>query len=151
MKMEIYKYEVSRHYVGDGEALYQISMPETAAEYLKKLGLHKKPEEHFYVLLLNVKNQVVGYHEVSKGLLDRSHVHPREVFRVAILNNASKIILAHNHPSGDTTPSKQDMESTSNMVKAGELLGIKVIDHIIVAENLGNFNHTSMRSAGHFE
>lgn len=147
--MRVYKYEVTREYVGDGSELYQVSMPQVVANFLESRMLHKMPEEHFYVILLDTRNNVVGYHEVSKGLVDRSHVHPREVFRVAILENASKIIIAHNHPSGFMNPSTQDISMTKTLVEAGELLGIKIMDHIIVAEILGDFEFISMREKGY--
>ena len=150
MKMNIYKYEVTREYVGDGEEMYQVNKSDAVTKFLKDRKVHMLPEEHFYVILLDTRNHIVGYHEVTKGLLDRSHVHPREVFRVAIIENASKVILCHNHPSGDPSPSKQDIESTTNLVEAGGILGIKVLDHIIVTERLGLFKSASMADMGLF-
>ncbi len=90
--------------------------------------------EHFVVLLLNRKNQVIGLHTVSIGSVTASIVHPREVFKVAILANSTAIICGHNHPSGDPTPSTEDRELTSRLVEAGKLLGIEVLDHIIVGD-----------------
>ncbi len=90
--------------------------------------------EHFVVLLLNRKNQVIGLHTVSIGSVTASIVHPREVYKVAILANATAIICGHNHPSGDPAPSQEDRALTSRLVEAGEILGIEVLDHIIVGD-----------------
>ncbi len=90
--------------------------------------------EHFVVLLLNRKNQVIGLHTVSIGSLTASVVHPRETFKVAILANATAMICGHNHPSGDPAPSQEDRALTSRLVEAGAILGIDVLDHIIVGD-----------------
>ncbi len=90
--------------------------------------------EHFRVILLNTKNQVLGVAPVSVGSLNSSLVHPREVFKEAVRRNAAAIILVHNHPSGDPTPSAEDIEVTKRLVEAGKLLGIEVLDHIIIGE-----------------
>lgn len=101
--------------------------------------------EHFVVLLLNTKNKVLGINTVSIGTLNASLVHPREIFKPAILINAAAIILVHNHPSGDPTPSSEDMEITQRLCKAGEILGIEVLDHLIISDD-GMF--TSFRERG---
>jgi len=88
--------------------------------------------EHFVILLLDQKNQVIGIHTVSIGSLTASVVHPREVFKVAILANAAAILCGHNHPSGDCQPSREDRAMTTRLVEAGKLLGISVLDHIII-------------------
>jgi len=98
------------------------------------LALHEKPQEHFCILCLNTKNKIVGVHTISIGSLNASIVHPREVFKAAILNNASRIICLHNHPSGDPEPSKEDIEITRRLVEAGEIIGIEVLDHVIIGE-----------------
>jgi DNA repair protein RadC len=90
--------------------------------------------EHFVVLLLDRKNQLIGINTVSIGSLTASVVHPREVYKVAILSNAAAIICAHNHPSGDPQPSQEDRALTARLVVAGKLLGIDVLDHIIVGD-----------------
>ena len=84
------------------------------------------------LLMLNQKNRVIGIHTVSMGSLTASVVHPREVFKVAILANCASILLAHNHPSGDCQPSKEDRAITTRLVEAGRLLGISVLDHVII-------------------
>ncbi|MCK5624786.1 DNA repair protein RadC [Candidatus Pacearchaeota archaeon] len=94
--------------------------------------LKDKKQEHFYILMLNTQNYIIGEQLISKGILDASIIHPREVFKPAIKNSASKIILVHNHPSGDCFPSGDDLEITKRLMKTGEELGIKVVDHIII-------------------
>ena len=87
--------------------------------------------EHFLEFTLNTKNQIIGTHIISIGILDASLIHPRETFRKAILDNAKSIIVAHNHPSGSLTPSQNDVEISHALVKAGDILGIPVLDHIV--------------------
>jgi DNA repair protein RadC len=94
-----------------------------------------RPVEQFGVLLLDTKHRVLRTTLLSVGTLDASIVHPREVFRAAASAGAAALILFHNHPSGDPTPSDDDVALTKRLVRAGELMGIAVIDHIIVAEN----------------
>jgi DNA repair protein RadC len=94
--------------------------------------LKDKKEEHFYALFLNTKNHVIGEQLISQGILDASLVHPREVFRAAIRASASKIILVHNHPSGDPTPSDDDLKITELLIESGKMLNITVLDHVIV-------------------
>ena len=91
-------------------------------------------EEHFRVILLDTRNQVLSTKDISIGSLNASIVHPRETFKVAIAHSAAAIILAHNHPSGDPTPSKEDLALTARMVQAGELLGIPIFDHLIIGD-----------------
>jgi DNA repair protein RadC len=83
---------------------------------------------------LDTKNQVIDTHQITIGTLDASLVHPREVFRAAIKDAASSIILVHNHPSGDPTPSKQDVAVTQRLTQTGELIGIDVLDHIVLGK-----------------
>lgn len=113
-----------------------IDSPKTAAAIADKIfSLSEEAVEVFGILTLNSKNRVVGAHIISIGTLDTSIVHPREVFKPAILNNAAQIIIFHNHPSGDPTPSKQDIIVTQKLVEAGKLLGIKILDHLVIGEN----------------
>ncbi len=93
-------------------------------------------KEIFKVVLLNTKNEIICDVDVSIGTINMSVVHPREVFREAIKRSSSKIILMHNHPSGNVEPSKEDKNVTSRLVKCGELVGIEVIDHIIIGDGL---------------
>jgi DNA repair protein RadC len=90
-------------------------------------------QEEFHVVCLDTKNQVVSTHRISIGILDRSLIHPREVFRPAIKDAAKAVLLVHNHPSGDPTPSADDLALTSRLEEAGKTLGIGVLDHIVVA------------------
>ena len=91
--------------------------------------------EMFVVLAINTRNKITGIHTVSVGSLDTSIVHPREVFKFAILANASSIIVAHNHPSGDTTPSSDDIELTKRLKQASEILAIDLLDHIVLGHD----------------
>lgn len=93
--------------------------------------------EYFVVLLCDTRSRCTGVEVVAVGSLNGNLVHPREVFKAAILGNCAAIILAHNHPSGDGTPSKEDLALTQKMCKAGRILGIPVLDHIIVGDEKG--------------
>ena len=97
--------------------------------------LKDEKQEHFIVLMLNNMNYLVEEKLISKGTLDKTLIHPREIFRYAIKNAVSKIILMHNHPDGNSMPSVNDLEITEELVKAGDLMGIKVLDHIIIGKN----------------
>ncbi|MCA9126750.1 MAG: DNA repair protein RadC [Planctomycetales bacterium] len=105
---------------------------------------HDARQEEFHIVTLDTKLQPISNHRITVGTLDASLVHPREVFRPAIRDTASAVLLVHNHPSGDCTPSRQDREVTTRLKKAGELLGINVIDHIIVARD----NAVSLEESG---
>ena len=100
---------------------------------LKDLRDNKK--EHFVIFFLDARNQVIKKEVISVGSLTENLVHPREVFEPAVRNVAAQVVLAHNHPSGDPTPSENDLEITKRLVEAGKLLGIDVIDHVIVVKN----------------
>ncbi len=93
-----------------------------------------KSKEHFFVLTLDAKHSVIRTLIISIGLVNKTIVHPREVFRPAIKDNACAIIIAHNHPSGSLDPSHEDKELTTRLVKAGELLGIPVLDQLIISK-----------------
>lgn len=101
-------------------------------------------KEHFICLYLNARNQIIHKETVSIGSLSASIVHPREVFLVAITHSAASIILAHNHPSGDVSPSQDDIDLTHRLVRAGEIMGIEILDHIIVAST----DFVSLKSRG---
>jgi DNA repair protein RadC len=102
--------------------------------------------ECFVVLLLNVRRKIKGHVLVSIGLLDQVLVHPREIFRAAVIASAHSVILMHNHPSGDSNPSEADIRITRELVRAGQVLRIEVLDHVIV----GRDNHRSLRELGYF-
>jgi DNA repair protein RadC len=97
--------------------------------------LGSKKKEHFYVICLDTKNRIIESPVlVSRGTLNASLVHPREVFKEAVKRSANSVILVHNHPSGDCSPSSEDLMVTEKLVAVGEMLGIKVLDHVIVGE-----------------
>jgi DNA repair protein RadC len=134
-----------REKVGRYELPKAIRSPEDAYKAITTLtNVQEEAQEVFGILILNTKNKVVAAHEVSRGTLNSSMVHPREIFKPAVLHNAAGIVCFHNHPSGDTVPSKEDIEVTERLVAAGEILGIIVMDHIIV----GDDDYTSLRDIG---
>jgi len=117
----------------------RLTTPEQAARAFVEI-LGNPDREYFVALLVDGKNRISGLHVVSEGTLNQSLVHPREVYKAAILANSAAIILAHNHPTGDVTPSKEDREITRRLKEAGDLLGIRVLDHIIVDTDSGASN-----------
>ena len=92
-------------------------------------------QEAFHVLCLDAKNGLINRHMVSLGVVDASLVHPREVYRTAIQDNASTVVLVHGHPSGDPTPSAEDVRITRQLVQAGKIIDIKVLDHVIIGRS----------------
>jgi DNA repair protein RadC len=108
--------------------------------------------EHFQVVLLNTRRRLIRVERISQGTLDTILVHPREVFKSAISANASAIILAHNHPSGDPTPSEADVKVTRDLIRAGQLLKIEVLDHVIIgrATEQRPKDYVSLRELGYF-
>jgi DNA repair protein RadC len=110
-----------------------ISSPSDAAGLMMEEMRHYL-REHFCVVLLDTKNKVMGVEEVSVGSLNTSLVHPREVFRPAIRKACASVILIHNHPSGDPTPSREDLEVTRRLAEAGKLMGIEVLDHLVIGD-----------------
>lgn len=119
----------------------QISDPISFHHFVQPLAHYS--EEHFIAFHLDVKFQVVGYHEVSKGTLSASLVHPREVFKAALLSNAYAIIVAHNHPSGSVAASREDIETTRQLIQAGKIMGVEVVDHCIVSsESMNSLRET---------
>ena len=124
--------------------------PEAAYRYWQA---HVASSPHFHpdceclvVLLLNTRQRIIGHALVSIGTLDCVLVHPREVFRIAIVMAAASITLVHNHPSGEVQPSAEDIRVTLDLIRAGKLLKIEVLDHVIV----GRDRHASMRHLGYF-
>ncbi|MDP3044353.1 MAG: DNA repair protein RadC [Eubacteriales bacterium] len=120
-----------------------IRTPDDAAAVVMENFRHLD-REHFGVLVLNTKHQVLAHERVSVGTLNSSSVHPREVFKNAVRRNAAALVLVHNHPSGDPTPSRQDIELTRRLVEAGQIMGIEILDHIIVGDN----KYTSFKAEG---
>lgn len=108
-----------------------IRTPSDAIKFLEPLSM--ACEEHFVSLHLNAKHEVIGLHEVSHGTLSASLVHPREVFKAALIANSYAILVCHNHPSGsDVIPSLEDMDTTRQLIEAGKFMGVNVIDHLII-------------------
>lgn len=140
--------------IGPSKAMQVLAMAELGKRYnqsknpIKKIGsakdvfdlfhekLKDKKQEEFWVLMLSSKNNVIGEEFITRGTLDLSIAHPREIFKLAIKNSASKIILIHNHPSGDPNPSESDLELTEELFKSGEFLGIDIVDHVIIGKEI---------------
>jgi len=113
-----------------GKKPIPVTCPRDIERFVEPLRIYS--EEHFVCFHLNAKNAVSGFQIVSHGTISASLVHPREVYKAAILSNAHAIIVAHNHPAGSTTPSREDFETTEQLIKAGELMGVPLLDHVIV-------------------
>lgn len=122
-----------------------LKSPEDVAAAVKR-QLKGKKKEHFLVLCLDTRNRLINDRLISIGSLDTSIVHPREVFKEAVSSSAASVIFVHNHPSGDPEPSKEDVELTKRLVKAGEIIGIDVLDHVIVC----NENYLSLKAKNLF-
>ncbi len=124
--------------------------PDKVVDYwnaaIKSSPLFNPECECFFALLLNTRRRVKAHVLVAHGTLDTILVHPREVFRAAITANASAIVLAHNHPSGEATPSEADIKVTRDLIRAGQLLKIDVVDHVII----GNGQRVSLKELGYF-
>lgn len=132
------------------ESMLVCETPDHAADYWRlHIATHPyfNPEcECFVVLLLNTRRRVKGHQLVTIGTIDTLLVSPREVFRGAVVASAAAIVLMHNHPSGDPTPSEADIKVTRDLIRAGQLLKIEVLDHVII----GNPNRVSLRELGCF-
>ena len=138
---------VSIKMVKESSFLYQtrqILSPNDAYEMIKE-QLEGLDREQFIIACLNTKNEPTNISVVSVGSLNKAIVHPREVFKTAILSNAASVMAFHNHPSGETTPSQQDIQLTNRLYEVGELLGIKLLDHLIIGD--GTF--TSLKEKGY--
>ena len=113
-----------------------IRSPQDAADVAKGfMRIHEEPEEYMYIMCMNTKNKVVGVFEISHGNVNSSVVGVREVYQKALLANAVSIIAIHNHPSGDCTPSREDIEITKRMAEAGKILGVELLDHLIIGDS----------------
>lgn len=132
------------------ENLQLCETPDKAADYWKlhiETHPHFNPDcECFAALLLNTRRKVKGHQIISIGTMDTILVHPREVFRLAIMTAASALIVMHNHPSGESTPSDADIKVTRDLIRAGQLLKMELLDHVII----GNGNRSSLRELGYF-
>src|SRR5438445_9676045 len=128
-----------------------LGTPARVADLLREDGrLHSV--EHFQVVLLNTRRKLIRIEQISQGTLDTILVHPRQVFKLAIAANASAIVLVHNHPSGDPTPSEADIKVTRDLIRAGQLLKIEVLDHVIIGKRTEQRpkDFVSLREMGYF-
>ncbi len=118
----------------DGISKMNINSPRSIANVFMD-DMRYLQKEHFKVVLLDTKNQIISTEEISVGTLNASIVHPRDVFKIAIKKNSNSMILLHNHPSGDPYPSQEDISVTKRLIEVGNIVGIKIIDHIIIGDN----------------
>ncbi|WP_245243548.1 RadC family protein, partial [Mesobacillus selenatarsenatis] len=123
---------------------YVIRSPEDGAKYLMN-DMRFLTQEHFVCLYLNTKNQVIHRQTIFIGSLNASIVHPREVFKEAVRRSAASVICVHNHPSGDPTPSREDIEVTKRLAESGKIVGIELLDHLIIGEN----KYVSLKEKGY--
>ena len=125
--------------------------PATVVNFMRETNRLKNVES-FQALLLNTRKKLIRAEEISHGLLDTILVHPRDVFRAAIAANAAAVVLIHNHPSGDPTPSEADIKVTRDLIRAGQLLKIEVVDHVIIgrATAARTKDYASLRELGYF-
>ena len=133
-------FDLSNRIVRETRKIYKISSPSDIANYLMEDMRHLKQEE-FRIVLLDTKNQIIKVETVFKGTLSSCIVHPREIFQEAILATASSLICVHNHPSGSILPSNEDINITKRLIDAGEIMGIKVLDSLIIGDN----SYTSLK------
>ncbi|MFC0164878.1 MULTISPECIES: RadC family protein [Bacillus] len=126
------------------EDRYVIRTPEDGAKYLME-DLRFLNQEHFVVMFLNTKNQIIHKQTIFIGSLNASIVHPREVFKEAVKRSAASLICAHNHPSGDPSPSREDIEVTKRLCDCGKMIGIEVLDHLII----GDQKYVSLKEKGY--
>lgn len=128
--------------------------PSKIAEYYRAFiatGERHNPDvESFYVVMLSARRKIMGFVFITQGLLDTIVVHSREVFKAAIVANAHAVVLIHNHPSGDSMPSEADIRVTRDLIKAGKLLQIEVLDHLVMGTPDNNSGYTSIRELGYF-
>ena len=128
-----------------------LDTPERIADLLREAS-RPQDVEQFRVVLLNTRRRLIGLETISQGTLDTLLVHPREVFKRAIAANASAVVLVHNHPSGDPTPSEADIKVTRDLIRAGQLLKIEVLDHVIIGRRTTERqkDYLSLRELGYF-
>ena len=143
----LYKYSLKRTYIGkigENSSTYTVNNSSRVKDILRQLELHKEEQENLIVFMPDTKNKIKGFYTSTKGTCNSSPAHAREIFRIAILHGAVTIIIAHNHPSGEVYPSSGDLAITKKLQEAGKIIGIKVCDHIIVGEDMGEFRSYSM-------
>ena len=133
-------FELARRYFGKKDV--KITFPTDVLPFVRDIC--DKKQEHFICISLNGANEIIEKRVITVGMMNLNYVHPRDVFSDVLMDHAASIVLIHNHPSGNTEPSMDDIELTKRFIQAGELLGIKVHDHIIVSKK----GYTSMREKG---
>lgn len=121
---------------------FSVTSPSHVFDFCK--DMQKMAKESFQILTLNVRNIVINRHMIALGTLDSCLVHPREVFKECIMDSAAAFIAVHNHPSGDTTPSTEDLRITRTLVDAGKLLSINILDHVIIGNNSFSIRESGM-------
>jgi DNA repair protein RadC len=136
-------FELARRYSTAGKALVG-KVFGSPKDIFEAFHLRDEKKEHFFVVTLDARHRVLGEHLVSVGSLSSSIVHPREVFRPAIREAAGAVVLVHNHPSGDPRPSEEDVAVTRRLVSASEMIGIRVLDHVVI----GDGRYSSFREEG---
>lgn len=147
MRITLYRSELDENkhnvLVKENACNYQaesLSTPQSVADMLNNVfRLNRQAEEHVYMTALNTKGRLLGVFEISHGAASQSICSPREIFIRALLCGAAGIILAHNHPSGDVTPSKEDMAVYGNIKEAGKMIGVNLLDNIIVGDTYYSF------------
>lgn len=133
-------FELARRYFGKKDV--KITFPSDVLPFVRDIC--DKKQEHFICISLNGANEIIEKRVITVGLMNFNYVHPRDIFSDVLTDHAASVILVHNHPSGNNEPSKDDIELTKRLIEAGELLGIKIHDHIIVSKK----GHTSMKEQG---
>ena len=140
LNLRVIKENVGRYNVNR-----KIQSPEDIFEVIQKvIKASEYAEENLWLITLDTKNNISGIFTVSTGILNSSLVHPREIYKRAVMQNAASIIICHNHPSGDPAPSREDINITKRLYEAGEIIGIKLLDHIIAGDN----SYTSLKEKG---
>jgi DNA repair protein RadC len=124
-------FELGKRHAQAQKPIKKITYAEDVYNHFKD-KLQDKKQEEFWVLLLSIRNHILSEHLITKGVLDAAIVHPREIFRPAIKNSASKIILVHNHPSGNSNPSEEDLDITRKLIDLGKEMEIRVLDSVII-------------------
>ena len=135
--------ESGKNYNFDGKTINSSSRAASIIDSV--LNISNATQEIFGIVTLDTQKNVTGIFEVTKGIIDESVVHPREVFQRAILQNAHSILLFHNHPGGGRKPSNSDIKTTNRLLESAKILGIEILDHIIIVQN----GYTSFREEGY--
>lgn len=125
--------------------------PDETADFMRD-RLRGLAQEELYAIFLNTRNEVIATEMITRGLVDRTQIHAREVFRPAIQYSAVRVVLVHNHPSGDPSPSQGDIRSTRDLVEAGKIVGIELVDHVIIGDRTTSRSRDfiSLRELGYF-